>query len=47
MGWFFVILLFVLVVAAGVFGGRNTIKRDMIRTEQDDAQLDKLHKLRG
>jgi len=47
MGWFFVILLFVLVVAGGVFWGRNTIKRDTIRTEKDDAQLDKLHKLRG
>ncbi len=40
------ILLFVsLSIVAGFFWGKNTIKRDAIRTEHDDAQLDKLHKL--
>jgi hypothetical protein len=42
------ILLFVTAaIVAGFFWGRNTIKQDAIRTERDDAQLDKLHKLRS
>ena len=42
------ILLFVTIaIVAGFFWGRNTIKQDAIRTERDDAQLDKLHKLRS
>jgi hypothetical protein len=32
-------------IVAGFFWGKNTIKRDAIRTAADDAQLDKLHKL--
>jgi hypothetical protein len=42
-----VLILFILVVVAGFLWGRNTIKRDTERTEKDDEQLDKLHKLRG
>lgn len=40
------ILVFVaLSIVAGFFWGKNSIKRDAIRTASDDAQLDKLHKL--
>jgi hypothetical protein len=42
-----VLILFIIVVAAGLMWGRNTIKKDTERTERDDEQLDKLHKLRG
>lgn len=42
------ILIFVAIsIAAGFFWGKNTIKQDAIRTAADDAQLDKLHKLRS
>ena len=46
MGTFIVVVMFVLVVAAGIFWGRNTIKREISRVEHDDQQLDKLHKMR-
>jgi len=42
-----VLILFILVVVGGLMWGRNTIKRDTERTEKDDEQLEKLHKLRG
>ena len=47
MGLIVVIVLIVLVIAAGVFWGRYTIQKDTTRKEHDEEELDKLHQLRG
>jgi len=46
MGIILVIVLISIVVAVGVFWGKNTIKKDTLRKIQDEEQLDKLHQLR-
>lgn len=42
-----VLIFLIIVIVVGYLWGKNTIKKDMARTEQDDKELDKLHKLRG
>jgi uncharacterized membrane protein len=41
-----VIILLALVIAGGIFWGRNTIYKDSLHKEQDDEELDKLHHLK-
>ncbi len=47
MSLVYIMLFIAISIVAGYFWGKNTIKRDAIRTERDDAQLEKLHKLRS
>ena len=47
MSLIYILVFVALSIVAGFFWGKNTIKRDAIRTASDDAQLDTLHKLRS
>jgi hypothetical protein len=41
-----VVIILALIVAAGIFWGRNTIRNQMSRTDIDEEQLEKLHQLK-
>jgi hypothetical protein len=41
-----VVVILALIVAAGIFWGRNTIQNHMSRTDLDEQQLEKLHQLK-
>ncbi len=43
----YIVVFIIISIVSGYFWGRYTIKQDTLRTEQDDAALDKLHKLRS
>ena len=47
MSFVYILVFVALSIVAGFFWGKNTIKRDAIRTVSDDATLDKLHKLQS
>ncbi len=41
-----VLIILALIVVAGVYWGRNTIQKDMARTDVDQQQLQKLQQLK-
>ena len=43
----YIVVFIIVSIVAGYFWGRYTIKRDTLRTNRDDAALDKLHKIRS
>lgn len=45
MGTTLVLVLFIVVVTAGVMWGRYTIKKDIARIQNEEEQMEKLHKL--
>ena len=47
MGLIITLIIIALVIAIGIFWGRNTIQKDTMRKEHDEEELDKLHQLRG
>ncbi len=47
MGLIITIILIAVVIVIGVLWGRNTVKKDTMRKEHDEEELDKLHQLRG
>jgi hypothetical protein len=47
MSFVYILIFIVVTVVAGFFWGRYTIKQDTLRTNRDDAALDKLHKIRS
>lgn len=46
MGIIIVIILFALVIGAGIYWGKHTIEKDTMRKELDEDMLDKLHQMR-
>ena len=47
MGTTIVIIFFVVVVVGGVMWGRYTIKKDIARIQNEEEQMEKLHKLQN
>jgi len=43
----YIVVFIIVSIVAGYFWGRYTIKQDTLRTDRDDAALDKLHKIRS
>ena len=47
MSLVYIIVFVTISIVAGFFWGKYTIKQDTLRTNRDDAALDKLHKIRS
>lgn len=47
MSLVYIIVFITISIVAGFFWGKYTVKKDTLRTDRDDAALDKLHKIRS